>query len=63
MEVAVYDNVEDALILVRGVKDILGGLESSDAECFTSEACGVLARTLEKAVAKLSEALEAMDAE
>ena len=63
MDVTVYDDVEDAAILVRGVRDILECLGSVDSVRSTSEACLVLSGALDSAEEKLSEALEAMGSE
>ena len=60
MEVTVYDEIEDAVITVRGVRDILECLGSVDSVRSTSEACLVLAGALDGAEEKLSEALEAI---
>ena len=60
MEITVYDEVEDAVIAIRGVRDILECLGSLDAVRSTGEACLVLAGALDGAEEKLSEALEAM---
>ena len=63
MEITIYDDVEDAVIAVRGVRDILECLGSVDSVRSTSEACLVLAGALDGAEEKLSEALEAMGSE